>query len=113
MPENKNTNIPPDENNWIFNFFIKSNTLYAQIRAMVFGACILWLLLKQDFIPLIIWILLSLIFNIIGILYWRAQAKKYSDRMKEIDKEIQKLNEQIKEKREYFKKLKEEYLNKP
>jgi len=109
MPVDKINQKP----NWMFELFIKSNTLYAQIRAMVFGACLLWLIVKQDFIPLLIWMILSLFFNVIGILYWRNQAKKYSDKMKDLNKEIEKLNAQIKEKREHFQKMKDEYLSKP
>jgi type III secretory pathway component EscV len=113
MPEDKNKDKINQKSNWMFDLFIKSNTLYAQIRAMVFGACLLWLILRQDFVPLLVWIILSLFFNVVGIWYWRAQAKKYSNKMKELDKEIGKLNEQIKEKRDHFQKMKDEYLSKP
>ncbi len=101
------------DNNLLMDLMTKSNALYSQIRALIMGVCLAWLLIKQDPIPVIIWLLISVLFNLIGILYWRQRAKKYSTRMKEIDLEIQKLNEQIKEKRENFQKMKDDYLSKP
>jgi uncharacterized protein YdeI (YjbR/CyaY-like superfamily) len=67
---------------------------------------------QKDVVPLVIWVLISLLTSLAGILYWRSQMKKSAAKMKEIEKEIQKLNAQIKEKQIHFQKLKDEYLNK-
>jgi len=92
--------------------FFESNPVKSHVQGIITGGCILWMLVQKDVIPLVIWVLVSLTVSLAGILYWRSQMKKSAARMKEIEKEIQKLNAQIKEKQTHFQKLKDEYLNK-
>jgi translation initiation factor 2B subunit (eIF-2B alpha/beta/delta family) len=90
----------------------ESNPIKAQLKGALFGGTILWLFLKQDPIPLIVYFIVSLVWNAVAILFWRTQMKKSKAKMEQVEKEIQTLNAQIKEKRATFEKMREDLINK-
>jgi membrane protein insertase Oxa1/YidC/SpoIIIJ len=108
LPETKKNSIKDIVRIVLF----ESNPIKSHVHGIITGCCILWMLIQKDVVPLMIWVLISLLTSLAGILYWRSQMKKSAAKMKEIEKEIQKLNAQIKEKQIHFQKLKDEYLNK-
>lgn len=92
---------------WLVILLFESNPIKSNLKGILLGAAILWAILQQDYVPLIAWVIVSLILNIIGILYWRREMKNAKTKMDKIDKELQALNQQIKEKQAHFEKLRE------
>jgi len=59
-------------------------------------------------VPLVVWVILSFLLTILGLIYWSAEKARLDQDVKRIESEIQQIGTEIAERKQYFEKIREE-----
>ena len=92
-------------------YLFKSSQQRSYIEGGITVGLLVYWIFSRDMIPLIIWFSLVVANTLIALVYWRKESTRLSKELKQYEKEMQDIQNEIVARGEYFKDIKDQ-LNK-